>query len=216
MNPRLQRIIALVLALFLPLAANAAERAPGGTAFLKSLLIPGWGQYALGRNNSALAFLGADLALIGGMLTLNSYGNSARDDYKALAAVHAGVIGDHSHDFYVDVGNWMNVDQYNERRLRDRDYDALYTDPEDQWTWDSDHNRSEMEKIRIRSDRAFNSIIYFVGGMVLNHVASAIHAGRMAARQREGLSGIPDRDWNASVIPNLQAQGATLRFTYSF
>ncbi len=60
-------LVSLLLAA-VPLATSGAEPAHGRSAFLKSLLVPGWGQYSLGRTNSALAFLGADLALVGGML----------------------------------------------------------------------------------------------------------------------------------------------------
>jgi len=196
--------------------AHADETATGKSAFLKSLAVPGWGQYSLGQPNSALAFFGGELALVGGILTLNAYGRSARDDYRALAVAHAGVTGDHDHDFYVDVGNWMNVDQYNERRLRDRDYDALYTSSLDRWAWDSEEHRAEMERIRVKSDRAFNSVIYVVGAMVANHIASAIHAGRTAARLRAESENVSPTSWNVGVQPHVFSQGVTVTWSYSF
>ena len=73
---RLRAALALLLLAAVPLSGLAAEPAHGRSAFLKSLVVPGWGQYSLGRKNSALAFLGVDLALVGGMLTLQSYGRS--------------------------------------------------------------------------------------------------------------------------------------------
>lgn len=214
---RTARILTVALAILACLTAVEAQEAPAGkSAFLKSLVIPGWGQYSLGQPNSALTFFGGDLALVGGMLALNAYGRSARDDYKALATAHAGVTGDHDHDFYVDVGNWMNVDQYNERRLRDRDYDALYTSPLDRWAWDSEEHRSEMERIRVKSDRAFNSVIYVVGAMVANHIASAIHAGRTAARLRAESENVSPTSWNLGVQPHVFSQGVTVTWSYSF
>ena len=64
-----------------------------------------------------------------------------------------GVSGGHGHDYYVDVGNWMTVDEYNERRLQERNFDALYTAPQDRWAWDTDAHRAEME-IRASSPTA--------------------------------------------------------------
>jgi hypothetical protein len=216
--PRFSRILAVLLALCLSLTAFAAEkdRTANKSAFLKSLVIPGWGQYSLDRKNAALTFFGAELMLVGGMLTLNSYGRSTRADYQAMAAAYAGVQGSHGHDFYVDVGNWLNVDQFNERRLQSRQFDLLYTDPADHWAWDSDAHRAQMEMNRIRSDRAFNNILYLVGGLVLNHVASAIHAGRMAVLDREKAEAPKTTSWNVNIETVAPSSGLALRFTRSF
>ncbi|HEY3294338.1 MAG TPA: hypothetical protein VGL38_02770 [bacterium] len=212
------RLIAVSLVLSLSLSAFAAEKPQSSNkaAFLKSFVIPGWGQYSLGRKNAALTFFGAELMLVGGMFTLNAYGRSTRADYQALAAAYAGVKGSHSHDFYVDVGNWTNTDQFNQRRLQQRQFDALYTDPADQWAWDSDAHRSLMETNRIRSDRAFNSVLYLVGGLVLNHIASAIHAGRMAALDREQSATPKTTSWNVDVQTVAPSKGLAVRFTHDF
>jgi hypothetical protein len=199
------------------LSGLARENRPGGSAFLKSLVVPGWGQYSLGQTNSALMFFGADIALLGGMLTLNSYGHSTKADYRALAAAYAGVQGAHDHGFYVDVGNWMTVDQFNEQRLRNREFDALYTQSSDRWAWDSNAHRDLMRKTRIKSDRALNSVLYLVGGMVLNHVASAIHAGRLAVRMRDQHTGVVEPPtWDFDVQTVGVSSGLQVRFTHSF
>jgi hypothetical protein len=214
-NPWILGIVLLLLVGEVYPAETAKN--PGGTAFIKSFLVPGWGQYSLGRTNEALTFFGAELMLVGGMFALNDYGKSTRNDYEAMAAAYAGVTGSHSHDFYVDIGNWRTVDEFNERRLQGRQFDALYTDPNDRWAWDSDEHRAEMEKIRIRSDRAFNNILYFAGGMVLNHIVSAIHAGRYAARHREQPSSpLSLKGWSMAVQPHPQAHGFQLNLSHSF
>jgi len=211
------KIVAFLLLLALPAATGLArESSPGGRAFLKSLLVPGWGQYDLGRKNAALTFVGTELLLVGGMLTMNAYGASTRDDYEALATLYAGVIGDHGHDFYVDVGNWMSVDEYNERRLQGREYDALYTAPEDRWRWDTDEHRAEMEKLRIKSDRAINGVMFLVGGVVLNHLTSAVHAGRLAARQKQGASALSLQGWSMDVRPVQRFKGFRVDFSHAF
>jgi hypothetical protein len=217
LSNRLSRglILLLIVTVLSPASFAADKNSDNRAAFLKSLVIPGWGQYSLGRKNAALTFFGAELAIIGGMFTLNAYGRSTRSDYQALAAAYAGVTGNHAHDYYVDVGNWMTVDQFNEKRLQERNFDAMYTDPHDQWAWDTDAHRAEMEKIRIRSDRAFNNMLYFVGGLVLNHVASAIHAGRVAAAERDKTDAKPS-SWNIGVQTIAPSSGLQIRFTRSF
>jgi hypothetical protein len=214
---RLSRALLSVLIVSVSATAFAADkRSENTSAFLKSLVIPGWGQYSLDRKNAALTFFGAELMLVGGMLTLNSYSRSTKADYLSLASAYAGVTGGHDHDFYVDVGNWMTVDQFNERRLQERNFDALYTDPSDHWTWDTDAHRAEMEKVRLRSDRAHNNVLYLVGGLVLNHVASAIHAGRVAAIERQKAAAPKPTSWNIGFEPVAPSSGLQVRFTRTF
>lgn len=220
MLPNWKTFTSTVIGLLL-LFAGTAQAERDGSAFFKSLLIPGWGQYSLGHRNTALVFLGSDLIMIGGMLGLRAYGVSARDDYKAIAAVHAGVTGDHDHDFYVDVGNWMTVDDFNERRLQNREYNDLYTSQDDFWAWDSNANRQWMEDTRVRSDRAFNSIIYFAGGLVLNRIVSAIHAGRLDSQQSQSQEPETNRikketGWQVDLNPVPAAEGFLLRVTHNF
>jgi hypothetical protein len=185
-----------------------------GDAFLKSLVLPGWGQYDSGHKRSAVIFALTECAIIGGMVAFQAHGAAKRDDYKALAALHAGVVGDHSHDFYVDIGNWDNVNDYNEQRLQDREFDRLYTSTLDYWNWDSEASRVEMEKIRIQSDKAFNAVYYLIGGIVLNHIASAIHAGRVASsKDTERTS---SRDWHLGFTPHTRSQGLSVHLSYAF
>jgi hypothetical protein len=217
MNLRSVLRAALLAFLVLPLTTKAEDGSKGGGAFLKSLVIPGWGQYSLDHKNYALTFLGTEVTLIGGMLVLESYGASTRDDYQAMAAAYAGVQGGHNHDFYVDVGNWMTVDQFNEQRLRDRSFDRLYTSSADRWSWDSDEHRASMERMRLKSDRAFNSVFYLVGGLVFNHLAAAVHAGRLAVLQQKSHASVwSPQGWAVNVRPLTKSKGVRFSFTHTF
>ena len=206
----------ILLLLMVPALLYGADSKPRKSAFLQSLVVPGWGQYSLGKKNAALGFFGAEALLIGSMFTLRAYGESARTDYEAMAATYAGVRGDHGHDYYVDVGNWMSVDDFNERRLQERSFDELYTTEADRWEWDSDQHRAEMRNRRIKSDRAFNSVLYLIGGLVLNHVASAIHAGRATATRDVSESTATPVPWTVGVAPASRQGGVRLLFSHSF
>jgi hypothetical protein len=100
------------------------------------------------------------------------------NDYKAYAELHADIEAQgKNHLFFVDIGNYDNRQEYNERQQLERDYTALYMSPEFDWDWDTDANRKEYENIRIKSDAYKNSVIYFAGAIVVNHIISAVDAG---------------------------------------
>ncbi len=149
-----------------------------GKAFLKSILIPGWGQISTGRKHTGYAFLTAEALLISSVIGAQMYASWLEDDYIAFAKQHAGVRGDKEHQYYVDIGNWLDRRSYNERRLQDRNYEALYTDPRYDWTWDADASRAYFKDLRIKSDSAGQISVMLIGGLLLNHLASAVDASR--------------------------------------
>ncbi|MBM3325184.1 MAG: hypothetical protein FJY66_05905 [Calditrichaeota bacterium] len=214
----MRRIIILVFSIALlaspVLGAEKRTSSERGSAFLKSLVVPGWGQWSAGHKTSATFFAMGELAFLGGMYAFHSYGTARRSDYKSYAAQHAGVVGDHPHDFYVDVGNWDRVEDYNEQRLKDREFDQLYTSASDQWEWDSYEHRIRMKKIRVQSDKALNAVYYLVGGIALNHIASAIHAGRTAPARKETSSA--NSDWHLFFAPVSDRPGLSVYLNCRF
>jgi hypothetical protein len=77
----------------------------------------------------------------------------------------------------------MNVYDYNDQRMADRNYSALYDTESEFWTWDSDHNRASMDEMRVKSERALNRVVYAVALVGVNHLVSAFHAGRLQKTQ---------------------------------
>ncbi len=156
-----------------------------GTAFWQSFLIPGLGQIATGRPRVGYAFLAAEAGLISGLVGLRIYAGRLEDDYRLFAGQHAGVSTEKEHQYYVDLGNWMDVRSFNEARLRDRSFDAMYTDPGDAWLWDSNENRARFKTMRLNSDEARGKALLLVGGLVLNHLFAAVEAAGGAAKKYE-------------------------------
>lgn len=174
--------------------------------FLKSLLIPGWGQYSQERFKKAAAFIGLELAFWGGMYGVKTYGEWLENDYKAYAALHACIDpGGKNHDFFVDIGNYNSIDDYNQTQQLERDYNSLYLSEGYYWQWDSSTNRNTFEDIRIKSDGYKNSVIYFAGAIVLNHLVAAIDAARHSKIQDKLSAGIKSNP-----------QGNVMLFTISF
>lgn len=154
------------------------RRSRKSAAFLRSVVVPGWGQLREGRETAGYAFLAAEALLIGGVVFSKYYGSWLEDDYRAYATQHAGVSSGSDHQYFVDIGNWMDRESYNEARLRDRQFDAMYTSPGTDWQWDSDANRQHFKDLRIKSDSYGQMSILFIGGIILNHLASGVEAGR--------------------------------------
>lgn len=167
-----------------------------GAAFRKSILIPGWGQITTGREIRGYIFLGAEVVLIAGYFGYRQHSAWLKDDYTTYANQHAGITGAHPHQFYVDIGNWMNRELYNEQRIRDRDFESVYTNPDDDWSWDSDANRAGFKSMRISSDKAKQLAVFMIGGLILNHLASAIDATHL-----------PLEESTVSVMPTEKGDG---------
>jgi hypothetical protein len=159
--------------------------------FFKSLLIPGWGQLSKGQRTKAYAFFTAEALLISSIFAFKVYQGWLEDDYREFASQHAGIEGDRSHQYYVDIGNWMTTDEFNQQRLRDRAFDRLYNDPADQWQWDSDENRRHFKSTRLGADHAEQRAMLVLGGLILNHLLSAVDAsGKSKKKVEMGVSSI--------------------------
>jgi hypothetical protein len=145
-----------------------------------SLILPGMGELYADNFRAGRYFMGADAALwitYGGFRT---YGRWLKQDAQTFASQHAGASFDGKGDqFSVDLGNFNNVYDYNEAKLRNRQFDILY-DPNSNfaWQWASDVNRTHYKDLRIRGDGVLRNSQFIIGVMVLNRIISAISAAR--------------------------------------
>ncbi len=156
-------------------------QASGGSksAFFKSLLLPGWGQHSLGAKKSARTFILSEIAFLGGAVAFHRYSNWLEDDFSALAMQHAGVTNTQAKtaQYWVDVGNFDSIRDFNDEKLRQRNtFDLRDPAGDEFWTWNDRENRREFENLRIRRDRASERSSFAVIGVITNHLTSAIHA----------------------------------------
>lgn len=148
-----------------------------GVAFLRSLIIPGAGEHYLGHRTLAKSYFITEITLWVGFFSFRTYGKWLRNDAIAFAATHSGAYTDGKpSQFFVDIGNYINVDEYNDAKQRMRQFDKVYTDESDFWQWDKDINRHDFEQMRIASDRAYNRSVFVLGGIFANHIISAFDA----------------------------------------
>lgn len=155
-----------------------------GKAFLRSLIIPGWGQKTVGAKTSARTFFAVELALWAGFTAFQLRGHWLEDDYRLFGETHAGINESGKADrYFVDVGNFNNIDDYNEARLRNRDVAGLYDRATYFWQWDSEANRLRYDDMRVRSESALSNSGFLIAGVLANHVISGIHAAYIAGRR---------------------------------
>lgn len=149
--------------------------------FLKSLAIPGWGEYKLGHKSQAYTFFTAEALLITTAAGLYYFSNERTDDFKNYASLHAGVNKSGKTDnFWISIGNYDNTALYNEQKNIDRNFGARYDSPSEQWRWDNSGNRKAYDKIRIEAANMETLSYYAVGAVLANHLLSAMNASFQA------------------------------------
>ena len=160
------------------LGPTVDQQKPFFSPVVKSLVLPGWGEYSLDNQIRGRIFVLSETVLLLAILGSYSVAQRQETEYKAYAAEHAGIdpIGK-DRQFWVDIGNYSSLFTFNEEHLRWRDFNALYEDNDTwAWAWDSGNNRERFENMRIASDSWRLRGSFLIGGVVLNHIVSAIDA----------------------------------------
>jgi len=161
--------------------ADQTEQSPNiskGQVVLASLILPGWGERLMGDTGRGAMFSGTETALWLTFLGANVYSQWRIQDYKSYAAQHAGVrVGNQNGQYWIDVAGSENIYSYNEDRLRDRRPDRVYPlTSHYTWNWDEHAHRIQYDLIRIQSRRAGEYVTFALGGIVINHLLSALDA----------------------------------------
>jgi|TARA_B100000959_G_scaffold27288_1_gene26259 hypothetical protein len=144
---------------------------------LKSILVPGWGEKTLQDNKRSRFFSNIELSLWTACIGSYTFSYHQMLQYESFAVEHAGILGteDKNHKYWVDIGNYIDIDNHNSEHLRWRYLNELYGESE-QWSWDTRTNMKKFETMRIRSDYFAKASEYIIGAIVLNHIVSAIDA----------------------------------------
>lgn len=183
-----------------------------------SLILPGMGELYAENFGTGKYFLIADgvLWLTYTGLSLNS--GWVQDDADIYVTQHAGAsLAGKDDQFRVDVGNYLTVQEYNEAKLRAREYSKLYDPAVYYWSWDSDPNRNEYRDLRISSDELERSATFVLGALVVNRLISAFVAGRSAASYNNRIREEGAWKLGARLIgPVMNPHGMELRLTLVF
>lgn len=171
------------------LVPETGRRSPATAAFY-SLLVPGMGEWYAGRFDIGRYSLIAEGTLWLSYYSLQRYGSWIRDDARSFAVIHAGAsLAGKDDQYFVDLGNFMDTEEYNAKKLTDRMPELLY-DPDAgyRWRWDSDVKRREYRSMRVAGETVFNTSKFVIGAVVVNHLISAVNAVRLAKQHNDGLT----------------------------
>jgi hypothetical protein len=189
--PAANRSDTVVVSLSSPSAPAEVRKSPG-LAVIYSLLLPGMGEWYTGDMSSGKYFLIGEGVLWLSYAAFEISGNDLRDASRSFAVSHAGVNTSGKDDqYFIDLGNFLSIDDYNAKKLRDRDIAKLY-DPAAgyAWQWDSDAARAAYRSDRVRSETMYNSRKFVGAAILINHVASAINAARAAISHNSAIGAV--------------------------
>ena len=187
-------------------------------AIAYSLLLPGLGELYAENFSTGKYYLMSDAGLWLTYAGFRARASWLRQDAKAFASQHAGAAFAGKDDqFDVNIGNFLTTDEYNQQKLRNREFDLVYGNAGYDWVWDADANRNSFKDLRIKSDEVYNNSKFILAGLVINRVISAFNAGRAASIFNRNLRA--ENDWRIDAIPELgiaNAQSWKIRIQHEF
>ncbi len=198
---------------------EVSEKKSVALAGLYSILLPGMGELYAGDYSSGKYFTIAEGMLWITLGAVHLQANSLQDNARAYAVQHAGISPDNKDDqYFVNIGDYNNTNSYNTAVLRAREYFKTYdVQSSYAWQWDVDANRTSYRDLRISSDEMYNSTKFVVGVIVLNHLVSAINAGRIALAHNKSVEHSAVIDLHASLLGTYtHPDGMMLTFTKQF
>ena len=173
---------------------------------LKSSLIPGWGEAVLENNKRARLFSSIELSLWTACLATYTASYHQMLQYQSFAVEHAGVDAyNKDHKYWVDIGNYIDIEQHNSEHLRWRYLDEIY-DESDRWLWDNKNNMKNFESMRIRSDMLAKTGEYVIGAIIMNHLLSAIDTLYLLRLKKEN---------DVTIIPIIKESNYGLMLKFS-
>jgi hypothetical protein len=162
-------------------------------AIAASLVIPGMGELYAGSFESGKYHLIAESGLWLTYAGFRIHANHLEQDARTFAVQHAGADFNQKDDQYsVNIGNFNTTDEYNQTKLRNREYSLIYASEQYNWSWDSDANRSRFRDLRIRSGEVRNNSKFVIAAVVINHLVSAFSAARKTAAYNKSISAMDD------------------------
>lgn len=178
-------------------ACHAQERHTPEGAFVRSLLVPGWGHYYANPDQwtRGQVHLGMEAALIASYFGFSLRANNLENQFETLASLKAGVdISGRNRSFRLAIGDFNTLQEYNDFQLRSRNWNRLFEDESaNKWNWKAEDDRNKYNDLRSDVDRVKNQLPAILGLMVVNRVVSALSAYNRAKNK----SNMPE----ISIIP---------------
>ena len=197
---------------------DVKQKKSAGLAIVYSLLLPGMGELYADAYDSGVYFTIADGVLWGTYIGMNVYGNWQKDRYISYAQTNADITTENKDDdYYATISEYLSIDQYNDQKAFERNFDEMYNTEQYFWKWNTSEERKTYRDMWVSSEQTLNDVRFVVWGLLLNRVVSAINAVRLVSRYNNNLS--QEVGWNVSLgVQNLPDNSASynLNFITSF
>jgi hypothetical protein len=147
-------------------------------AMIYSLAVPGMGQFYTNRFDVGKYYFIGEAALWLSYLGLSVYSDWINNDAVNFAKTNAGVNdAGKDEDYWINIGIYNNVEQYNNEMLSTGQYDKVYLPGTGfDFYWNSNDNRRKYRIENLSAERVKNNRKFVVGAIVINHIVSAISA----------------------------------------
>jgi hypothetical protein len=177
-----------MISLSLPDGSKGAPKSKA-LAVLYSAVLPGMGELYGSAYETGKYFTVAEVVLWLGYAGMSMYGSAQSTDAHTFAGVHAGAnTGGKDDQFFTNVANFTNTEQYNDKKVRDGNFSSVYSGSGFQWTWDTEENRVKYRSMNLSANALLDNIKYVGAAIVLNHLASAVDAVLQVNRYNHALS----------------------------
>jgi TM2 domain-containing membrane protein YozV len=181
-----------------PIALQKSDKKNAGLAIIFSLVLPGIGELYAGDYSTGKFFTIADGALWGILIGMNTYAGWQKDRYISFAQSKSGVnTAGKDEEYFATIGEYMNIDQYNNQQALRRSFNKMYFNNEYDWNWQSQEDRRSYRSMWVNSEQAYNNIRFVVGAMLINRLASAINAVRLVAAYNKKR--LEEDNWSLSM-----------------
>jgi hypothetical protein len=169
-----------------------------GLAILYSLLLPGMGELYADGYASGKYFTIAEGVLWGTYIGMSVYASNQEDNYKAYATSNASInTSGKNDDYYSTISQFENIDEYNDQKALERNFNQMYNTETFFWKWQSTEDRRTYRSMWSSSEQTNNDLRFVVGAMILNRVVSAINAARLVGAYNNRID--EELSWNVSV-----------------
>jgi hypothetical protein len=169
-----------------------------GLAILYSLLLPGMGELYADGYDSGKYFTIAEGVLWGTFIGMSVHASNQEDNYKAYATSNASInTSGKNDDYYATIGQFENINEYNDQKALERNFNEMYNTETFFWKWQSTEDRRTYRSMWSSSEQTNNDLRFVVGAMILNRVISAINAVRLVSAYNNRID--EELSWNVSI-----------------
>jgi hypothetical protein len=129
---------------------------------------------------------------------MSVHASNQEDNYKAYATSNASInTSGKNDDYYSTISQFENIDEYNDQKALERNFNQMYNTETFFWKWQSTEDRRTYRSMWSSSEQTNNDLRFVVGAMILNRVVSAINAARLVGAYNNRID--EELSWNVSV-----------------